>query len=536
MDTRGPLPENEVVGVYRPGCRCPGNDPSAQLLHRDIKPENLIVTQDGRVVLVDFGTARAFASGKTRRMTAMLTPGYAPLEQYGQQARFGVFTDLYALGATCYALLTGQLPVQATDRAAGIELQPPCRLNRQISRTVSDAVMWAMQMRADRRPQSAQEFIDALTGRSIQKGMTDRTASQSDPSVTTIQPTPPSGPTTVVPTAHAERPSGPGGTPLAAFLNRSCRQPRADYLAALLLTCSVLAAFYVHPIVGVLGTMVAVALFLWVARWEWKRRPVCVEYALDGSGQQAYQELVHSLNELGSCRRAWVVGTSAPVLVGSGAPPWLKADITVSAIMAGGQTLYFLPDSLLVYNSNGFADIAYEDVSVSCGTIRVTEESPPSDAQIVDRVWLHQRVNGGPDRRYRYNPQLPVCLYGEMKIASARGMLIYLRTSRTGVADHLRLSIASLASGRFGQNCELLRPKIEVNREHSQSLLTYARSTTGHLGEKLVVGIGLFDSLLRAVSGDGNSIIHGFLRVLSVGAVFAVLGAVAYLCINILRH
>ena len=258
--------------------------------------------------------------------------------------------------------------------------------------------------------------------------------------------------------------------------------------------------------------------------------------ALDGSGQQAYQELVHSLNELGSCRRAWVVGTSAPVLVGSGAPPWLKADITVSAIMAGGQTLYFLPDSLLVYNSNGFADIAYEDVSVSCGTIRVTEESPPSDAQIVDRVWLHQRVNGGPDRRYRYNPQLPVCLYGEMKIASARGMLIYLRTSRTGVADHLRLSIASLASGRFGQNCELLRPKIEVNREHSQSLLTYARSTTGHLGEKLVVGIGLFDSLLRAVSGDGNSIIHGFLRVLSVGAVFAALGAVAYLCINILRH
>ena len=164
VDTRGPLPEKEVVGYIAQAADALATIHQTQLLHRDIKPENLMVTQEGRVILVDFGTARAFASGKTRRMTAMLTPGYAPLEQYGQQARFGVFTDLYALGGTCYALLTGQLPVQATDRAAGIELQPPCRLNRQISQTVSDAVMWAMEMRADRRPQSAHEFIKALTG------------------------------------------------------------------------------------------------------------------------------------------------------------------------------------------------------------------------------------------------------------------------------------------------------------------------------------------------------------------------------------
>jgi len=232
VDTRGPLPEKEVIGYINQAADALATIHQAQLLHRDIKPENLIVTQDGRVVLVDFGTARAFASGTTRRMTAMLTPGYAPLEQYGQQARFGVFTDLYGLGATCYHLLTGQMPVQATDRAAGVELQSPHRLNHEVSQTVSDAVMWAMEMRADRRPQSAQEFIDALTGRCVQKSMTGRTTSQSGPDVTTFQPTPPSGPMNVVATAHAERPSGPEGTPLAAFLNRSCRQPRADYLAA----------------------------------------------------------------------------------------------------------------------------------------------------------------------------------------------------------------------------------------------------------------------------------------------------------------
>ena len=97
-------------------------------------------------------------------MTTMLTPGYAPLEQYGQHARFGVFTDIYALGATTYQLLTGQVPIQATDRAAGVELAAPRRLNSRISRQVSDAVLWAMEMRVDKRPPTASDFVQAMRG------------------------------------------------------------------------------------------------------------------------------------------------------------------------------------------------------------------------------------------------------------------------------------------------------------------------------------------------------------------------------------
>lgn len=179
VETRGPLPEKEVVQYIAQAAAALAAVHEAQVLHRDIKPENLMVTERGRVVLVDFGTARAFASGKTKRMTAMLTPGYAPLEQYGQHARFGVFTDVYALAGTCYHLLTGQVPIQATDRAAAVELQPPRRLNRQISQMVSDAVMWAMEMRAERRPQSAQEFIKALTGELVPAGLADEEASPS---------------------------------------------------------------------------------------------------------------------------------------------------------------------------------------------------------------------------------------------------------------------------------------------------------------------------------------------------------------------
>src|SRR5437879_782833 len=123
----GPLSEREAVAAIEQVGAALAVVHQASLLHRDLKPENVMVTEEGRVVLVDFGTAREFAAGKTKRMTTLLTPGYAPLEQYGQQARFGAFTDVYALGAMLYHLLTGAVPVVATDRAAGVMLAAPHR-------------------------------------------------------------------------------------------------------------------------------------------------------------------------------------------------------------------------------------------------------------------------------------------------------------------------------------------------------------------------------------------------------------------------
>jgi len=164
VEESGPLEERLIVQLIEQVAGALGVVHQANVLHRDVKPENVIVAPDNRAVLIDFGTAREFAAGKTHKMTTMLTPGYAPLEQYGQHARFGVFTDIYALGATTYQLLTGQVPIQATDRAAGVELAAPKRLNSRISRQLSDAVMWAMEMRIDKRPQSAGQFIQALRG------------------------------------------------------------------------------------------------------------------------------------------------------------------------------------------------------------------------------------------------------------------------------------------------------------------------------------------------------------------------------------
>jgi len=164
IEEDGPLEEAESVTYITQIAEALDVVHGAKLLHRDIKPENIIIAEARRAVLLDFGTAREFAAGKTRRMTTTLTPGYAPLEQYGQRARFGVFTDIYALGATLYHLLTGELPIQATDRAAGVELPAPHRLNPKVSSHVSSAVVSAMEVRVDRRPQSVGDFLKALRG------------------------------------------------------------------------------------------------------------------------------------------------------------------------------------------------------------------------------------------------------------------------------------------------------------------------------------------------------------------------------------
>lgn len=139
-------------------------------LHRDIKPENVLLTE-GRLVLVDFGLSTRYAAADaygTRQLDEILsfgTPGYAPLEQYTHSATPQPQADIYALGATLYHLLTGEPPPPATDRAFGEVLKTPRSANPTIHPHVSDALMWALQMKPEARPATVRAFLDRLFGR-----------------------------------------------------------------------------------------------------------------------------------------------------------------------------------------------------------------------------------------------------------------------------------------------------------------------------------------------------------------------------------
>ncbi|MFN9110038.1 MAG: protein kinase domain-containing protein, partial [Bacteroidota bacterium] len=131
------------------------------MLHRDIKPDNIMLREDGSPVLIDFGSARAFSDAKTITQTAILTPGYAPPEQYSEKARRGSFTDIYALGATFYFMLTGVRPDEATLRHLN-QLAAPHHLNADIPVSLSSAIMLALNLKPEDRFQDVQSFKEAI--------------------------------------------------------------------------------------------------------------------------------------------------------------------------------------------------------------------------------------------------------------------------------------------------------------------------------------------------------------------------------------
>lgn len=140
------------------------------VLHRDIKPSNIKLTPDNRIKLVDFGLVKVLAADDARTITVVQGRGtalYTPLEQYGgEEGHTDARTDIYALGATLYHLLTDYPPPDAKSRFLNPRvLRPPRALNPDISRAFSDAIVWAMEMHPDDRPRTAHEFWEAALGR-----------------------------------------------------------------------------------------------------------------------------------------------------------------------------------------------------------------------------------------------------------------------------------------------------------------------------------------------------------------------------------
>jgi eukaryotic-like serine/threonine-protein kinase len=133
------------------------------LMHRDIKPANIRLTPDGQIKLVDFGLIKQ-AGTATRSTRRAVTPAYAPIEQYSR-LQTDVRSDIYALAATLYHLLTGQVPASAIDRASGSEtLIAPSTLRPDISATMNAAVMRGLETSRELRWQSVADFQTALLG------------------------------------------------------------------------------------------------------------------------------------------------------------------------------------------------------------------------------------------------------------------------------------------------------------------------------------------------------------------------------------
>lgn len=132
------------------------------ILHRDIKPANIMINNRDKPILIDFGLARKFQLGMETTMDRILTPQYAPLEQYLSRGIFAPSLDIYSLCASMYELITGELPVEATDRVTVDTLMPPSQIVPSISSQMESLILKGMRIKVDERFQTADEMIAVL--------------------------------------------------------------------------------------------------------------------------------------------------------------------------------------------------------------------------------------------------------------------------------------------------------------------------------------------------------------------------------------
>ncbi len=161
---RGPIPEAEALGYIRQTAEAMAYVHAKGQLHLDIKPGNLMVDSSGRVTVIDFGMAKHIdtdSGGVTTQTIMGQTPGYAPLELSTKDTdMLSPASDVYSLGATLYALLTGVRPPDAVKLSLGA---PVPEMPAHISESVRRAIRHAMAMNPRRRPQSMDEFLSELT-------------------------------------------------------------------------------------------------------------------------------------------------------------------------------------------------------------------------------------------------------------------------------------------------------------------------------------------------------------------------------------
>ena len=159
------IPYTQALTILEPIMEALIQVHSMNLLHRDISPDNIYITARGESRLLDFGAAR-FALGDGKSVSVILKHGYAPEEQYSSHGNQGPWTDVYAMGATLYRCVTGQLPPDAVERVRTDTLQTPSQLGVHLPQHVERAILKALAVKTEDRYANMGAFLRALTGRS----------------------------------------------------------------------------------------------------------------------------------------------------------------------------------------------------------------------------------------------------------------------------------------------------------------------------------------------------------------------------------
>lgn len=169
LKKRGVIPPQEARDVIISVLEALELVHSEGLVHRDIAPDNIMMTTKGEITILDFGASRFATTKHSKSLSIILKPGYAPEEQYQSRGNQGPWTDVYAVAATFYKLVTGITPQASIERSAKDLVKKPSQLGVNIPKNLENAVMNAMNIRVEDRTQSASEFLLALHAEKVKR-------------------------------------------------------------------------------------------------------------------------------------------------------------------------------------------------------------------------------------------------------------------------------------------------------------------------------------------------------------------------------
>ena len=160
----GKIPYEQALTILTPVMQALTQVHALNLTHRDISPDNIFLTSRGESKLLDFGAAR-FAMGDEKSVSVILKHGYAPEEQYSSKGKQGPWTDVYAMGATLYRCVTGELPPDSIQRVHNDTLKAPSELGAALPPQVEQAILKALAVHPEDRFPTMEAFLEGLSGK-----------------------------------------------------------------------------------------------------------------------------------------------------------------------------------------------------------------------------------------------------------------------------------------------------------------------------------------------------------------------------------
>lgn len=220
---------------------------------------------------------------------------------------------------------------------------------------------------------------------------------------------------------------------------------------------------------GFIGGAILVGLALWIGGWfDSYRRTSILMYDLTDANLAAYELVTTSFDAMMKCAGKWHVDASGavrdihtwkrnagaahivdkrPTVFDYSLPRVVTSNITPPAIKCGKETLFFLPDFLLVVESNKVGAVSYDTLSIRWEPSNFIEDGTvPHDTQIIGQTWKHPNKNGGPDRRFANNYQIPICRYESIYLTSVNGLNELLQVSRGGVTEPFARNLRALSA------------------------------------------------------------------------------------------